>query len=64
MNLRRENSIGGLESVSSNGQGSNLSIAIVHLLSMKSVALSKVAGHASAATRLPRTVYIAPRDIS
>jgi hypothetical protein len=41
-----------------------LSTAIAHLLSMKSVALSNVAGHARAVMSPPNTVYIAPRFIN
>lgn len=42
----------------------NLSTAIVHLLSMKSEAEINAAGQASAATRVPNTVIIAPRVIN
>ena len=41
-----------------------LSIAIAHLLSMKSVAPSKVRGVAKALKRPPKTVYIAPLFIN
>lgn len=41
-----------------------LSTAIDHLLSMKSVALSNVAGHARAVMSPPNTVSIAPRFIN
>jgi hypothetical protein len=41
-----------------------LSTAIAHLLSMKSVALSNVAGHAMAVMSPPNTVSIAPRFIN
>lgn len=42
----------------------HLSIAIDHLLSMKSVAASSVAGHANAVTRVLNTVIMAPRFIN
>lgn len=38
----------------------NLSTAIVHLLSMKSVAASNTAGHANAVTNVLNTVTMAP----